>query len=58
MLLIVAEKDYICRPEIQKQGTATWVKQLRVEEFSCGHWVQLEMPEKLNEHLVEFAAGL
>jgi soluble epoxide hydrolase / lipid-phosphate phosphatase len=57
-LLIVAEKDCVCLPEIQKQGSAPWVKQLRVETFPCGHWVQLEMPEKLNELLVEFATGL
>ena len=57
-LLIVAEKDYVARPEMQRQVAASWVKQLRVEELSCGHWVQLEMPERVNELLVGYAMGL
>jgi soluble epoxide hydrolase/lipid-phosphate phosphatase len=56
--LILAEKDYVSRPEIHKQGTVQWVKKLKVEELSCGHWVQLEMPEKLNDLSVQFAGGL
>lgn len=51
-LLVVADKDY---PEIGKQDTAKWVKQLRMEELSCGHWVQLELPDKLNRLLEGFA---
>lgn len=40
---------------MQKDGTAKWVKKLRIEELSCGHWVQLELPDKLNQLLEGFA---
>ena len=40
---------------MQTDGTAKWVKQLRIEELDCGHWVQLEVPDKLNQLLEEFA---
>lgn len=32
-----------------------WVKLLRVEKLSCGHWVQLELPEKLKQLVEGFA---
>ncbi|MCJ1403524.1 hypothetical protein MMC11_006747 [Xylographa trunciseda] len=54
-LLIVSDKDYVTRADIQRDGTAKWIKQLRIEELSCGHWVQLELPDKLNELLEGFA---
>lgn len=54
-LLVVSDKDYICRADMQTDSTAKWVKQLRVEELSCGHWVQLELPDKLNQLMEGFA---
>ena len=55
-LLVVSDKDYITRADIEKGRTAKWVKQLRIEELSCGHWVQLELPDKVNQLLEGFAA--
>ena len=54
-LLVVSDRDYITRADLQKDRTAKWVKQLRVEELSCGHWVPLELPDKLNQLLEGFA---
>lgn len=34
------------------------LKDPKIEELPCGHWVQLEMPEEVNSLLVEFAKGL
>jgi soluble epoxide hydrolase/lipid-phosphate phosphatase len=54
-LLVVSSKDYATRADMGKQATAMWVKDLRIEELDCGHWIQLEMPEKLNALLEGFA---
>ena len=54
-LLVVSDKDYITRADMQRDATAKWVKQLRTEELSCGHWVQLELPDKVNQLLEGFA---
>lgn len=54
-LLVVSGKDYFAQADMHKKETATWVKQLRIEELSCGHWVQLELPDQLNQLLEGFA---
>ena len=54
-LLVVSDKDYVTRADMQKDGTAKWIRKLRIEELSCGHWVQLEQPDKLNQLLEGFA---
>lgn len=54
-LLVVSDNDYATRADIAKNDTAKWVKQLRIEELSCGHWVQLELPEDLTRLLEGFA---
>jgi hypothetical protein len=28
----------MARSDVQKWGTAAWVKDLEVEELDCGHW--------------------
>ena len=57
-LLVIADKDYCTRPYMQKHSTGKWVKQLRIEELNCGHWLQLELPEKLTQLLEGFADEL
>ena len=54
-LLVVSDRDYITRADMQTERTAKWVARLRVEELSCGHWVALEMPDELNKLLEGFA---
>lgn len=54
-LLVVSTKDPITRADVQKNETVKWVKHLKIEELSCGHWVQLELPDKLNQLLEGFA---
>ncbi|MCJ1382272.1 hypothetical protein MMC17_005385 [Xylographa soralifera] len=54
-LLVVSDRDYITRADMQKERMVKWVQHLRIEELSCGHWVQLELPDKLNELLEGFA---
>lgn len=40
-------------------STQESVPDLRVKNFEeCGHWIQLERPNELNEALEEFAQGL
>ena len=47
------------RADLQKKmqidGTAKRVKQLRIEDTDCGHWAQLELPDRLNQLLEGFA---
>jgi hypothetical protein len=31
---------------VQKQRIAAWMKDLKVEELDCGHWIQLEKLER------------
>ena len=57
-LLILGTKDYVTRVEVAKQTATMWIKQHKIEEIPCGHWVQLEQPEKLNDLLVQFASEL
>ena len=57
-LLIVSNKDYVTRAELQKDSTSKWVQNLRVEEFSCGHWIQLEQTDEYNKLLESFALDL
>lgn len=55
-LLVVSDLDYVTRAEMQSQNTSRWVKELRIETMlGCGHWVQLEQPEKLQRLLQDFA---
>lgn len=56
-LLIVSDLDYVTRADMQSQNTSKWVKELRIETMlDCGHWVQLEQPEKLQGLLQNFAS--
>lgn len=54
-LLVLPNKDYCTLAEMQKHNTAKWVTRLRIEELDCAHWVQLELPERLNGLLEGFA---
>ena len=54
-LLVVGSKDCVTRPEAARQSTAKWVKDVRVEELDCGHWIQLEEADRLNSLLIKFA---
>ena len=57
-LLIVSNKDYVARAELQKDNTSKWVQNLRVEELSCGHWIQLEQTDEYNKLLESFGLDL
>ena len=54
-LLVVSDEDYVTRADLQSMQSQKWVPQLRIEKLDCGHWIQLERPEKLQNLLVEFA---
>ncbi|MCJ1306544.1 hypothetical protein MMC25_000187 [Agyrium rufum] len=57
-LLIVSTKDYITRPEMAVQQTQKYVRNLKVESLECGHWIQLEVPDEVNNLISRFAQGL
>ncbi|KAH6663023.1 putative epoxide hydrolase 2 [Halenospora varia] len=57
-LLVVSDEDYVSRAEVGKEGTAKWAKDLEIAELHCGHWIQLEVPDKFNDLLEKFAIKL
>lgn len=54
-LLVVAEKDYATRADVQSQRATELVQNARIEVLDCGHWIQLERREELVKLLVGFA---
>ncbi|KAJ5204661.1 epoxide hydrolase [Penicillium cinerascens] len=58
-LLVVSEKDYITRADMNIATTKEYAPDLRVKNFAdCGHWIQLERPDELHQLLEEFALEL
>lgn len=58
-LLIVSEKDYVTRADMNIATTKERAPDLRVKNFAdCGHWIQLERPNELHQLLEEFALEL
>ncbi|KAJ6115381.1 epoxide hydrolase, partial [Penicillium sp. IBT 16267x] len=58
-LLDVSEGDYVARADMGISSTQESVPDLRVKDFEeCGHWIQLERPNEINEALEEFAQEL
>jgi len=54
-LLVVSEQDYVTRADMQTAKSKEWVPDLRIETLDCGHWIQLERPEKLSRLMEHFA---
>lgn len=54
-LLVVSERDYATRADMQSQKAMELVESPRVEVLDCGHWIQLEKREELLKLLVGFA---
>ncbi|KAJ5999456.1 epoxide hydrolase [Penicillium sp. IBT 35674x] len=58
-LIVVSEKDHVARVDMGIAGTKELVADLRVKNFvECGHWIQLERPNDINDTLKEFAQDL
>ncbi|OQD80025.1 hypothetical protein PENANT_c040G02023 [Penicillium antarcticum] len=57
-LLIVGEKDYVTKADVNIAVTKRWAHDLRVENFDSGYWVQLERPDELHRVLEDFALEL
>ncbi|PYH95678.1 alpha/beta-hydrolase [Aspergillus ellipticus CBS 707.79] len=55
-LFVAATEDYVCVAalQIKRQEMLKLVPNGRVETVDCGHWVQLEKPEVLNELILGF----
>ncbi|KAL4895459.1 putative epoxide hydrolase [Aspergillus ambiguus] len=58
LLLIGAEKDYVCLADMQEQSARPFATDLRVERLDTGHWVQLEKPDEVNALLIKFAEDI
>jgi pimeloyl-ACP methyl ester carboxylesterase len=57
-LLVVSDRDYVTRADMQSEQTLKWAKRLRIETIrDCGHWIQLEHPDDLQALLEEFVEG-
>ncbi|KAK3299658.1 putative epoxide hydrolase [Chaetomium fimeti] len=57
-LLVVSDRDYVTRADMQSEQTSKWAKRLRIETMrDCGHWIQLERPDDLQALLEEFVEG-
>lgn len=54
-LLVVAERDYATRADMQVPRSREWCRELRVETLDCGHWIQLEKADELTALLEGFA---
>ncbi|KAF7597389.1 hypothetical protein BBP40_006332 [Aspergillus hancockii] len=54
-VFIAAKQDYVCVAGLQLKQSQDWCPQLKTETWDCGHWVELEEPERLNQLLVELA---
>ncbi|KAF2972302.1 hypothetical protein GQX73_g1321 [Xylaria multiplex] len=58
-LLVVSEEDYVTRADMQIPTTQQWVRNLTIKNLAgCGHWIQLERPDELNNMLVDFASAI
>lgn len=57
-VIVTGEYDYVCRPEMQKPSAEQFLRNHRIEQFQCGHWIQLEKPDELVKLLEEFSKSL
>lgn len=53
-LLVACTKDYVGIPSMQEESTRMFANDLEVESLDCGHWVQLEKANEVNEILKSF----
>jgi pimeloyl-ACP methyl ester carboxylesterase len=57
-LLVVSDRDYVTRADMQREQTLKWANRRRIETIrDCGHWIQLERPDDLQALLEEFVEG-
>ena len=53
-LYVACRNDFVAVPRLQEEGMRPWVKDLKVVEMDCAHWVQLQKREELNKVLEAF----
>ncbi|KAL8721033.1 MAG: hypothetical protein Q9225_002206 [Loekoesia sp. 1 TL-2023] len=53
-LLVTCRKDYVAVPAMQEEQMRPFAKSMEVETLECGHWVQLEKSDEVNEILKRF----
>jgi len=56
--LVVSEKDYATRADVQGMRAKEWLKNPRVETRVCGHWIQLEKRDELFRLLESFVSEI
>ncbi|CAL8580984.1 hypothetical protein XPA_006697 [Xanthoria parietina] len=54
VLLVTCAKDHVGIPAMMEESTKMFANDLEVEHLDCGHWVQLELPNKVNEVVKSF----
>ncbi|KAL1849810.1 hypothetical protein Plec18167_008429 [Paecilomyces lecythidis] len=57
-LLVTATYDGACPPQFQKPNTEKYLRNLRTEQFDCGHWIPLEKADELVKLLEKFSNGI
>ncbi|KAL8873180.1 MAG: hypothetical protein Q9215_001687 [Flavoplaca cf. flavocitrina] len=53
-LLVVCTKDCVAIPSMQEQDMRAFASDVMVESLDCGHWVQLEKANEVNEIVTSF----
>ncbi|KAI0656557.1 alpha/beta-hydrolase [Cubamyces menziesii] len=57
-LFVAAKYDAVATPAMGKANIEKYVPQAKIVELECGHWVQLEQTERLNEVWEKWIEGL
>ena len=57
-LFVAAKHDAVATPAMGKANIEKYVPQAKIVELDCGHWVQLEQTERLNEVWEKWIEGL
>ena len=58
LLYVGGKRDYITTVEMNIDRTSKWVNSPGIEIWECGHWIQLEEPEKTLSLFKAFAKQL
>lgn len=57
-MVVAAQHDYVCRPEVQALAAEKFLRKFRLEKFESGHWIPLEKPDELVKLMEDFTGGL
>jgi pimeloyl-ACP methyl ester carboxylesterase len=56
--VLVSTRDPFATPQLAREAPAPWVAELIVRDVEGGHWVVVQRPEVVVEHVRSFVAGI